>query len=158
MLQQWVGLVKKITKVSDLAAIAEKLKEQIYDYTKIETELPAKCFCYFTEFQTSETDTKEIFSTLLKTENFSAVELDFAHFAIDFGEEKAVAAIISKNFADAKALDNATKLFDVLLREYFLSFAKVDFETENINALDAKSARQNLLVILLGLKKINRKP
>jgi len=74
--------------------------------------------------------------------------LDFAHFAIDFAGEKATAAIISKNFAGAEAKKKATKLFDELLREYFLSFAKITFEAKNINALNAKLARRTLLEYL----------
>lgn len=147
-LQQSIGLEGEITKVSQLSTKAEKLKEQICRYSKIESELPAECFCYFTEFPDSDTDTKEIFTKLFETENFSAVELDYAHFAFDFADEKAVAVIISKNFANAEAKDKATKLFDELLREYFLSFAKVAFETKNIQSINAKSARQILVKYL----------
>ncbi len=148
VLQEWIGLAKEFTSVSQLPTTAEKLKKQILEYAKIESELPAECFCYFTEFPESATDTKEIFSTLLETENFSAIELDYAHFAIDLADEKAVAVIISKNFAEAEAKKKATKLFDELLREYFLSYAKIAFETKNIKSLNAKSARQILVQYL----------
>ncbi len=148
ILQEWIGLAEQITDVSQLLNVSEKLKPQIWDYAKLESELPTECFCYFTEFPESASETKEIFTKLLETENFLAVELDYAHFAICFADEKAVAVIISKNFAEAKAKNKATKLFDELLREYFLSYAKVVFETKNIKSLNAKPARQILLEYL----------
>jgi len=95
VLQEWIGLAGEIPDVSQLPTTAEKLKKQIYLYTRIESELPAECFCYFTEFPESASETKEIFTKLLETEKFLAVELDYAHFAICFADEKAVAVIIS---------------------------------------------------------------
>lgn len=152
VLQQWIGLTGEFTDTSQLPATAKKLKKQTLKYTKIESELPAECFCYFTEFPNFSADAEQIFSTLLETENFFAVEFDYAHFAVDFADEKTVAVIISKNFAGAEAKKKATKLFNELLREYFLSLAKIDFETKNIKSLDAKSARQTLLDYLDGVK------
>lgn len=148
VLQEWIGLAQKFTNVSQLKKAAEKLKPQIWNYAKLESELPAECFCYFTEFSDSNFDTNEVFSALLETENFSAVELDYAHFAVNFSDETTVAVVISKNFAEPEAKRKATKLFDELLREYFLSLAKVAFETKNVETSDAKSARQILLEYL----------
>ena len=152
-LQNSIGLAGELTDVSQLSTKAEKLKKQFGSYSKIGSELPAECFCYFTEFPESNADTEEIFSTLLETENSSAVELDYAHFAVDFSDEKMVAVIISKNFAGAEAKKQATKLYDELLREYFLSLTKIDFETKNINSIDAKSARQTLLDYLAWVER-----
>lgn len=148
ILQEWIGLSKQFTTVSQLSKTADKLDPQFNSETKIESELPAECFCYFSEFPEAGLIDRKIFFTLLKTENFFAVELDYAHFAVSFAGERATAVIISKNFAAPEAKQNATKLFDELLREYFLSFAKVIFETNNIKALNAQSARQILLEYL----------
>lgn len=148
ILQKWIGLSQKFANISQLLKASEKLKPQIYEFTKLESELPAECFCYFTEFTSSNFDPTKIFSALLETENFSAVELDYAHFAFNFSDEKTVAVIISKNFAETEAKEKATKFFDELLREYFLSLAKVAFETQNIRNLKAQAARQILLEYL----------
>lgn len=150
-LQNSVGVAGELTDIFQISTKVETLKKQIGNHS--ETPLPAECFCYFTEFPESNTETEEILSTLLKTENFSAVEFDYAHFAIDFTERKAVAVIISKNFAEPEAKKKATKLYDELLREYFLSYAKVVFETDNIKRLDAKFARQTLLLYLAWIEK-----
>lgn len=148
VLQEWAGLSQKYANISQLLKASEKLKSQIGDYTKLESELPAECFCYFTEFTSSNFDPAKIFSALLETDNFSAVEVDYAQFAFSFSDEKTVAVIISKNFAETEAKEKSTKFFDELLREYFLSFAKVAFEIQNIRNLKAQSARQVLLEYL----------
>lgn len=148
VLQEWIGVSQKFTNISQLLKAAEKLKPQIWNYEKPDSELPAECFCYFTEFTESTFEPAIILSALLETDNFSAIELDFAHFAISFDDEKTVAAIISKNFAEPQAKQKASKMFDELLREYFLSSAKVVFEAQNIKNLEAKSTRQVLLEYL----------
>lgn len=148
VLQEWVGLSQKFANISNLLKAAEKLKPQIWNYVKLESELPAECFCYFTEFPESNFDPQKIFSALLETENFTTVELDYAHIAFNFTDEKIIAVIISKNFAAEEAKQKSIKLFEEQLREYFLSFAKVAFEVQNIGNLEAKAARQVLLEYL----------
>ena len=153
VLQEWVGVAEQFTDLSRLSDAAEKLNSQIRNYAKIESELPAECFCHFTELPQPDSRAGEVLSTLLETENFSEVELDFAHLAVVFANDRAAAVVISKNFASAEAKQMATKLFDELLREYFLSFAKIAFEAQNINSLNAKSARRILSEYLDWLEK-----
>lgn len=45
VLQGWIGLAEQFTDVSQIPTTAGKLKKQIWEYAKIESELPAECFC-----------------------------------------------------------------------------------------------------------------
>jgi hypothetical protein len=78
------------------------------------------------------------------TNYFTQIELRHSFFAINIQESRAEAVIISKTFEAGEAKDKASKLFDVLLQEYFLSFAKVVNEVESIGRLNVLSSRKRL--------------
>lgn len=171
-LQGWVGISEAFTDADKIKQETEKLEIEVNKSTKfegeipqenkkietednkpkkIEEEFPLNCYCFWSEIEKKrdidELGIKEIFTLLLKTENYKQIELDFAHFAfsVDFDERKAVAAILVKNYAPQEPKSKAVILLDILLHEYFLSLVKVDSESTIISELGTIETRKELI-------------
>lgn len=144
VLQERIGLEERISSFDRLSAAAEQLKAQLPRHAETVSQFPTECFCHFTELEESFGEPHKIFKTLLGTDDFTQTEFRHAFFAITLQDDVAKAAIIAKTFEGRGGKDQASKMVDLLLQEYFLSFAKVVHEIDAIDQLNAVSSRKNL--------------
>lgn len=171
----------KDSTFEELKTKAKTLNEYPKTYSKIKSELKTECNCFFTEFgedpnfekrgrskkeahNLSEALINKTVFTLLKTnnpsleENPSVIDLGHSYFSAVFTKDKSDAVIdaviISKNYADSEAKDKASKIFDEIMREYFLSFSKVINEFEGIEKSKIREIREALLSELEDFERI----
>lgn len=144
VLQERIGLEASFERADRLSEVAQLIKVRLPQHSIASTQFPTECLCYFTESKEELGNPHEIIELLLGTDDFHQIELRHAFFGITIEEERADAVIISKTFEGREAKDKASKMFDVLLREYFLSFAKVVNEVESIERQNVLSSRKRL--------------
>jgi len=151
IIQERVAVEAEIQSLETLRETTADLVSKLPQNPESSIRYAAESFCYFSELEQIDEQPGEIFEELLKTKDYGHVELSHCFYAIILGENRADAVILSKNYAGQEAKNNASKMLDVLLQEYFLSFAKIVNEVISIDEVGASSTRENLTVYLYEL-------
>lgn len=144
LLQERTGLATSIANLDKLSEAAQTIRAQIPPHRNTPNQFPAECLCYFVELEEAFGDTQKISATLLGTNDFTQIEFRHSFLAFAFPDRMASAVIIAKTFEGIEAKDQASRMFDVLLQEYFLSFAKIAHEIDAIAQVQNQDWRLTL--------------